>query len=573
MNPRGLLSALIERALRNHGTPAPALVRTATKPEFGDYQADGIMAAAKRNGRNSRELANEVWLRLRLLEQDGVIESIDIAGPGFLNIRLNNDFLARHLQANGPLATPAESPQTVVVDYSSPNLAKEMHVGHLRSTIIGDALARVLEALGHRVFRQNHVGDWGTQFGMLLAHLNETGGDSRVLADLEDFYRAAKSRFDSDPEFADRSRAMVVSLQAGDSDARARWRQFIEISLDHCQALYVRLGTSLTRAAVMAESAYNDDLKAVIETLDEQGLLTESEGAQCVFLPASGTPKRESDTPKPVIVQKSDGAYLYATTDLAAIRHRAGRLAADRVLYFTDSRQALHFRQVFAVAAAAGFKPERTSLEHMPFGNMLGGDGRPFRTREGGVVKLTELLDEAEARALAEVARRNPDADAAASAAIARAIGIGAVKYADLSKNRTSDYVFDWDRMLAFDGNTAPYLLYAYARIQSLFRRGGVEPDSLSGPASPEAPAERALAVALIRFEEVLEQVAAEGLPHLLCAYLYGLATKFTGFYEQCPILDAPAAQRENRLRFAQRTARTLKQGLDLLGIETVDRM
>ena len=563
MNPRRLLSARIERALAACGTPAPPLVHTASKPEFGHYQADGIMAAAKRNRTNPRALAARV---VAALDADDVAESVEIAGPGFLNIRLNDAFLARHLEVNAPLIEPTAETQTVVVDYSSPNLAKEMHVGHLRSTIIGDAVARILEALGHRVIRQNHVGDWGTQFGMLLAHLNETGGDSSVLAYLEEFYRAAKSRFDSDPRFADASRAMVVSLQSGDDAARGRWRQFIEVSLDHCQALYERLGTSLTRADVMAESAYNDGLPAVVAALDGKGLLTESEGAQCVFLP-------ETKSELPVIVQKSDGAYLYATTDLAAIRHRAGTLAADRVLYFTDSRQALHFRQVFAVAAAAGFKPPSTTLEHMPFGNMLATDGRPFRTREGGVVKLTDLLDEAEARALDEVSRHNADADAAERAAIARAVGIGAVKYADLSKNRSSDYVFDWDRMLAFEGNTAPYLQYAYARIRSLFRRGAIDPEALEGAARPEAPAERALAVVLVRFEEVLDQVAAEGTPHLLCGYLYDLATKFTGFYEQCPILGAEAGERENRLRFAQCTAQTLKTGLDLLGIETVDRM
>ncbi|MCY4562985.1 MAG: arginine--tRNA ligase [Gammaproteobacteria bacterium] len=563
MNPRRLLSARLKRALAECGTPAPPLVHTASKPEFGHYQADGIMAAAKRNRTNPRALAARV---LAALDADDVAESVEIAGPGFLNIRLHDAFLARHLNVNAPLIEPTAEAQTVVVDYSSPNLAKEMHVGHLRSTIIGDAVARILEALGHRVIRQNHVGDWGTQFGMLLAHLNETGGDSSVLADLEEFYRAAKSRFDADPRFADASRAMVVSLQSGDEAARTRWRQFIEVSLDHCQALYERLGTSLTRADVMAESAYNDGLPAVVAALDGKGLLTESEGAQCVFLP-------ETKSELPVIVQKSDGAYLYATTDLAAIRHRAGTLAADRVLYFTDSRQALHFRQVFAVAAAAGFKPPSTTLEHMPFGNMLATDGRPFRTREGGVVKLTELLDEAEARALDEVSRHNADIGAAERAAIARAVGIGAVKYADLSKNRTSDYVFDWDRMLAFEGNTAPYLQYAYARIRSLFRRGAIDPESLEGAARPEAPAERALAVVLVRFEEVLDQVAAEGTPHLLCGYLYDLATKFTGFYEQCPILGAEAGERENRLRFAQCTARTMKTGLDLLGIETVDRM
>ena len=570
MNPRRLLSTRIRKSLKTCGIEAPPLVRTASKPEFGDYQADGIMAAAKSLGKNPRALAEQVRKACLLQDKqfDGVdvIESVDVAGPGFLNVRLNDEFLAQHLEVDAPLVEPTARPQTVVVDYSSPNLAKEMHVGHLRSTIIGDATARILESLGHRVIRQNHVGDWGTQFGMLLAHLRETGGDSRVLADLEEFYRDAKSRFDSDPGFADASRAMVVSLQSGDETARARWRQFIEVSLDHCQALYERLGTSLARADVMAESAYNDGLPDVISALDGKGLLTESEGAQCVFLPELGSEL-------PVIVRKSDGAFLYATTDLAAIRHRAGRLAADRVLYFTDSRQSLHFRQVFAVAAAAGFKPPGTTLEHMPFGNMLGTDGRPFRTREGGVVKLTDLLNEAEARAFEEVSSRSPDIDEAERRAIARAVGTGAVKYADLSKNRTSDYVFDWNRMLAFDGNTAPYLQYAYARIRSLFRRGAVEPESLEGAAHPEAPAERALAVTLVRFEEVLDQVAAEGMPHLLCGYLHDLATKFTGFYEQCPILGADTGERENRLRFAQRTARTLKTGLELLGIETVDRM
>ena len=562
MNPRRLLSARVGRALAQCGITASPLVHTASKPEFGHYQADGIMAAAKRSRTNPRTLAKQV---LAALEADDLAESVEIAGPGFLNIRLDDAFLARNLEVNAPLIETAAQPQTVVVDYSSPNLAKEMHVGHLRSTIIGDAVARVLEALGHRVIRQNHVGDWGTQFGMLLAHLDETGGDSRVLADLENFYRAAKARFDSDPEFAKASRAMVVALQSGDAAARARWRQFIEVSLNHCQALYERLGTTLTHADVMAESAYNDALPTVIAALDKKGLLTESEGAQCVFLPGSEA--------APVIVRKSDGAFLYATTDLASIRHRARTLAADRVLYFTDSRQSLHFRQVFAVAAAAGFSAPATSLEHMPFGNMLGPDGRPFQTREGGVVKLTALLDEAEARALEEVSRRNPDADAAERAAIARAVATGAVKYADLSRNRTSDYVFDWGRMLAFEGNTAPYLQYAYARIRSLFRRGAIEPESLAGATTPRAPAERTLAVALIRFEEVLDQVAAEGMPHLLCGYLHDLATRFTRFYEQQPILKADAGERENRLRFAQRTARTLEAGLELLGIETVDRM
>ena len=363
---------------------------------------------------------------------------------------------------------------------------------------------------------------------------------------------------------------MVVALQGGNAEVRAKWRRFIDISLHHCQRIYDRLGTSLKAEHVMAESAYNDQLADTLAALDERGLLTESDGALCVFLPQfTGKDGRTT----PVIVQKKDGGYLYATTDLAAIRHRAGKLRADRALYFTDSRQALHFQQVFAVAEAAGFKPDAMSLEHMPFGAMLGPDGKPFKTRQGGVVKLNALLDEAEARALALVREKNPALAPTEQAKAARALGIGAVKYADLAKNRSSDYIFDWEQMLAFEGNTAPYLLYAYARIQSLFRRGGFDPAALSGHAEPKHPAERAVAVALVRMQEVLEQATADGRPHLLCAYLYELAVKFTKFYEECPILTADGQTKENRLRFAQLTARTLRTGLGLLGIGVVQRM
>ncbi len=567
MNPRALLTERLEAALKACGSDAPALVQSASKPEFGHYQANGIMAAAKRIGTNPRDLAAQVLSQLAIAD---IAERVEIAGPGFLNIFLSDAFLAAHLAVDGSLVDPSSRPERVVVDYSSPNLAKEMHVGHLRSTIIGDAIARVLEALGHTVVRQNHVGDWGTQFGMLLAYLEESGAESDLLSDLEEFYRAAKQRFDKDPEFATRSRSMVVALQGGDSDARTQWQHFIDVSLAHCQAVYDRLGTTLTLDDVRAESAYNDELDSIKEALAERGLLTESDGAQCVFLDEF---KRKDGTPLPVIVQKSDGGYLYSTTDLAAIRYRVDQLNIDRALYFTDVRQALHFRQVFAVAQKAGFKPESMSLEHMPFGNMLGKDGKPFKTREGGVVKLTELLDEAEQRALALVTQKNPDIDARDASLIAKVVGIGAVKYADLSKHRTSDYVFDWDLMLAFDGNTSPYLQYAFARIQSIFRRGEIDAAGLTGNAMPVADVERDLAVVLLRFQEVVEQVAAEGLPHLLCSYLYDLATKFTRFYEQCPILTAAGDARQNRLRFAQRTARSLKCGLDLLGIETVERM
>ncbi|MEQ8859248.1 MAG: arginine--tRNA ligase [Pseudomonadales bacterium] len=567
MNLKQLLNDRIAVALESSlGEPAPAVVQPAARPEFGDYQANGVMGAAKRAGRKPRDLAEAV---LGAADLSGITASAEIAGPGFINLTLDDDFLARAL-AEAALVDAVATPATIVVDYSCPNLAKEMHVGHLRSTIIGDAMARVLDALGHTVVRQNHVGDWGTQFGMLLTFLDETGADSELLGDLENFYRQAKVRFDSDVDFADRSRQAVVGLQRGDPEIRRRWQRFIDISLSHCNEIYRRLGTTLGPQHVMAESAYNDDLDDVIADLDTRGLLEESQGARCVFLDEF---KGKDGEVLPLIVQKTDGGYLYATTDLAAIRHRAGKLHADRVLYFTDARQALHFRQVFAVAERAGFTRPGMSLEHHPFGAMLGTDGKPFKTRAGEVVKLVQLLDEAETRALAEVAARNRDLPEAEQREIARVVGIGAVKYADLSKNRTSDYVFDWDQMLSFDGNTAPYLLYAYTRIRSVFRRGAIEPDGLDGSIRLEAAEEHALAVTLLRLQETLELVAAEGFPHLLCGYLYELATQFMRFYEACPILNAADATRDSRLLLCRRTAETLRTGLGLLGIETVEQM
>ncbi|MAT83149.1 MAG: arginine--tRNA ligase [Gammaproteobacteria bacterium] len=567
MNLKRLLNDRIAAALEaSLGEAAPAVVQSAARPEFGDYQANGVMGAAKRLKRNPREVAADVVARADLA---GIAARCEIAGPGFLNVTLDDGFLATSLATSAPVEAAPE-PETVVVDYSCPNLAKEMHVGHLRSTIIGDAMARVLEALGHTVIRQNHVGDWGTQFGMLLTFLDETGADSELLSDLETFYREAKKRFDADVDFADRSRRAVVGLQRGDPEIRRRWQRFIDISLSHCQEIYDRLGTTLRPEHVMAESAYNDDLDAVIADLDAAGLLEESQGARCVFLDEF---KGKDGETLPLIVQKSDGGYLYATTDLAAVRYRARRLEADRVMYFTDARQALHFRQVFAVAGRAGFARDGMSLEHHPFGAMLGTDGKPFKTRAGEVVKLIQLLDEAEERALAEVTRRNPELPEAERREIARVIGIGAVKYADLSKNRTSDYVFDWDQMLSFDGNTAPYLLYAYSRIRSVFRRGEVDEDALTGDVLLAAPEEHTLAVTLLRLQETLESVAADGFPHLLCGYLYELAVQFMRFYEACPILTAEGDVRASRLLLCRRTAETLKTGLNLLGIETVERM
>ncbi len=567
-NLRALLDERVRAAMTAAGVQNPvAVITPAARPEFGDYQANGVMQAAKRIARNPRELAAEVVAKLDLA---GIAERVDIAGPGFINIRLGDALLAEAANPATPLLSPVAQAKTMVVDYSAPNLAKEMHVGHLRSTIIGDAVVRVLSESGHRVIRQNHVGDWGTQFGMLLAYLEETGNASEVLTDLEQFYQAAKRRFDADPAFAERARAQVVALQSGDAKTNALWRRFIDISMSHCEAVYSRLGVSLSRADVHAESAYNDDLADIVRALDDAGLLTISEGAKCVFLDEFNA---KEGTPQPVIVQKSDGGYLYSTTDLAAVRYRSKTLHADRVLYFVDARQSLHFRQIFAVARRAGFVAPNTTLEHHPFGVMLGKDGRPFRSRDGGLVKLVELLDEAQQRAYELVTSKNPALSESERRDIARAVGIGAVKYADLSKHRTSDYVFDWDTMLAFDGNTAPYLQYAYTRIVSLFRRGQVWAEQLEGQVQIEAPSERALALTLARFQEIVDDVAADALPHYLCGYLYELAARYMQFYEQCPVLNAEESVRTSRLLLCRRSADTMKRGLSLLGIDTVERM
>jgi arginyl-tRNA synthetase len=544
------------------------LLQSASRPEFGDYQANGVMAAAKRAGKNPREVAQAV---IDAIDLDGIASDLSVAGPGFINITLAPQFIAN--AATSP--QPSADPQRVVVDYSGPNLAKEMHVGHLRSTIIGDCIARVLESLGHTVIRQNHVGDWGTQFGMLLTFMAEQGAASDSLADLEHFYRQAKQRFDTDDDFQTRSRQAVVQLQSGDADMLVQWQKFIEISMSHCQSLYDRLGIDLSAADMDGESSYNDDLKNTIEHLDAQGLLTESDGAQCVFLDEF---KNKEGEAQPIIVQKSDGGYLYSTSDLACLRRRIGNFKADRVLYFVDARQALHFKQVFAVADAAGISNPQVELVHMPFGTMLGKDNKPFKTREGALVKLSELLDEAISRAstlLQEraVQSKNPDIDDAELAALAEIIGIGAVKYADLSKNRTSDYVFDWDQMLSFDGNTAPYLQYAYSRTRSIFSRGDVDVAALPEHVVSEGEPERRLAVAIAGYQDLLEQVAQEGYPHQLCAYLYDLAGRFTQFYEQCPILTSDDAVKTRRLTLTKQTGDVLANGLTLLGIRVAERM
>ena len=567
-----LLETRISAALARAGAPAnsPALVGPATRPEFGDYQANGVMAAAKKLKTNPRALAAQV---VEELDLEDMAASVDIAGPGFINIQLRGEWLAAQLGnvlADPRLGVPKDAAQKVVIDYSHPNLAKEMHIGHLRSTVIGDAIARVLAFSGHEVVRHNHVGDWGTQFGMLIAHLDQLVDPATELADLEVFYQSARQRFDQDAAFADLSREYVVKLQSGDPHVLQMWQQFIDESLAHGQRVYSTLGVGLEPADVRGESAYNDDLPRVVEDLRAKGLLVESNGAQCVFLEEF---KNKDGQITPVIVQKSDGGYLYATSDLAAVRYRAGALAADRILYIVDARQSFHLQQVFAVARAAGYAPEATALEHHAFGAILGADNRPFRTRAGGTVKLMDVLEEGVERAFAQVSEKNPEMDEAERRQIARVIGIGSVKYMELSFNRTSDYVFDWDKMLALDGNTAPYMLYSYARIKSMFRRADVDESALGGAITVGERAENVLAIKLLQFPEVVAAVAHQCYPHLLCNYLYELSDAFMKFYEQCPVLRADEPLRTSRLLLALLTARILHQGLDLLGIETLERM
>ena len=615
---------------------SPVVLQPTKNAEHGDFQINGVMGAAKKAKQNPRELAQKV---AEVLADNAVIESAEVAGPGFINLRLRPEFLAQNIQTALNDArfgvAKTDKPQTVVIDYSSPNLAKEMHVGHLRSSIIGDSISRVLEFMGNTVIRQNHVGDWGTQFGMLVAYLVEQQKDNAAfeLADLEQFYRAAKVCFDEDPAFADTAREYVVKLQGGDETVLALWKQFVDISLSHAQAVYDTLGLKLRPEDVAGESTYNNDLQPVVDDLAQKGLAVEDDGAKVVFLDEF---KNKEGEPAAFIVQKQGGGFLYASTDLACLRYRVGTLHADRLLYVVDHRQALHFEQLFTTSRKAGYLPEDVKAEFIGFGTMMGKDGKPFKTRSGDTVKLVDLLDEAINRAEQVVKEKNPKwqltteledglkkissltnsdnlknklkynlenkkleitlendvvyhlpidkidkivrgaeeyTDTALSDAekIARVVGIGAVKYADLSKNRTSDYVFDWDAMLSFEGNTAPYLQYAYTRVQSVFRKAG-EWDA-TAPTVLTEPLEKQLAAELLKFEDVLQSVADTAYPHYLAAYLYQIATLFSRFYEACPILKSEGATRNSRLQLAKLTGDTLKQGLELLGIDVLDVM
>ena len=557
-------------AFGDQAADADPMIRPSANPKFGDYQSNAAMPLAKRLGRPPRDVTAALVDHLDVAD---VCEPPEIAGPGFINLRLREDYLARQARALADDdrlgVTPVEQPQTVVVDYAGPNAAKEMHVGHIRSTVIGDALARTLASVGHRVIRQNHIGDWGTQFGMLCEYLVEQGGaGDRSIGDLDDFYRRAKQRFDADPDFADRARRRVVALQSGDEATLAIWRTLIDVSKHHMDALFDRLNITLRPDDVRPESFYNDMLGPTADELEQAGVARVSDGALCVFVP-----KYEA----PAMLRKSDGGFGYDATDVAAIRFRIRDLGVDRIIYVTDARQAEHFAKVFWAARQAGWAAG-VALEHAPFGQILGEDNKPFKTRSGDTVKLADLLDEAEQRAADIVRQKNPDLTADERQRVAHIVGIGAVKYADLSGDRTKDYQFSWSRMLAMDGNTAPYLQYAYARIQSIFRRVAASPTGAQGGAAADVilthDAERALVLRMLQFAPTVHSVGENLEPHHLCNCLYDLATAFSAFYEACPVLNAGDTQTmHSRLVLCDLAARTLRAGLGLLGIEVMERM
>lgn len=577
MNIQSILSEKIKQAMIAAGADAQceALVRQSGKVQFGDYQANGIMPAAKKLGLNPREFAQSVLDKADL--QD-IAEKTEIAGPGFINIFLKNTWLAENINRavqDPKLGVHNQEKQTVVVDYSSPNVAKEMHVGHLRSTIIGDAVVRTLEFLGNHVIRANHVGDWGTQFGMLIAYLEKMENEhasEMELSDLEAFYRAAKKHYDEDPVFAEKARNYVVKLQSGDEYCRTMWQKLVKITMQQNQHNYDRLNVTLTDKDVMGESLYNPMLPGIVEDLKKQGLAVEDDGALVVYLDEF---KNKDGDPMGVIVQKKDGGFLYTTTDIAAAKYRYETLKAHRALVFSDTRQSQHMQQAWLITRKAGYVPDSFQLEHKNFGMMLGKDGKPFKTRSGDTVKLAGLLDEAIERAGVLISQKSTTLSEQEKADVIEAVGIGSVKYADLSKNRTTDYVFDWDNMLSFEGNTAPYMQYAYTRIRSIFNRSQIALSEVEqAQLSITDEKERALAIKLLQFEEAVQVVGKDGTPHVLCAYLYELAGAFSSFYEHCPILNHDDQQvKLSRLKLALLTERTLKQGLDLLGIKTVEKM
>ena len=569
-------SVLAERLQAAFDTVEPGADPVLRTSERADFQANGALPLAKRLGLDPREVAATV---VAAAELSDVCETVETSGPGFVNLNLSAEFIATQLAAVAGDARlgveRAAQSETVVIDYSAPNVAKEMHVGNLRSTIIGDALCRILDHLGHDVRRENHIGDWGTPFGMLIEHLVDVGEQEAAhelsVGDLGWFYQQARASFDADKEFRERSRRRVVLLQSGDPETLRLWGLLVAESIRYFDDVYAKLGVLLTDDDIVGESFYNPMLSEVVADLRALDLLVEDDGALCVFPP--GFTNREGD-PLPLIVQKSDGGYGYAATDLASIRDRVDRIGATRILYVVGAPQAQHLQMCFAVAQMAGWLPEGTTAEHVSFGSVLGADRKMFKTRSGDSVKLVELLDEAVARAASAMAGREVGMSGSERDRVARALGIGAVKYADLSNDRNRDYVFDWDRMLAFEGNTGPYLQYAHARIRSIFRRGEVTEPEATVPPTLTSPHERALALQVLGFGEAVAAAAESSAPSKLCSYLYDLASAFTTFYENCPVLKADDEEtRRSRLLLSSVSARVLAGGLELLGMDAPERM
>ncbi len=577
----GLGRAAIQRAL---GIEADAALRPTSDSKHGDYQINGVLPLSKQLKQNPRALAEKVAAELTGELTGGVVAKAEVAGPGFINLQLSDAWLARQLdeQVRDDRDGVPRSEQTdkVVVDFSGPNIAKQMHVGHLRSTIIGDAVIKLLRFIGHEVIGDNHLGDWGTQFGLLIVGMREFG-DQQALQDdpiveLERIYKQSSERAKTDPTFAAGARAELAKLQNGDPENTALWQRFVDITKRELDKVYDRLEVKFD--TWYGESFYNPLLASTVTLLEAKGLITVDQGAKCIFFNTlEGVPDELKKQKEPMIVQKQDGAFLYSTTDIATVRYRVEEQRATRAIYVTDARQQLHFKQVFAVGKLLGFGSLR--CEHLGFGSVLGKDGKPLKTRDatGKAITLASLLDEAEQRAMQRLqeakAEGKLDIDDEAMGALSRAVGIGAVKYADLHQNRTSDYQFDFDKMITFQGNAGPYLQYAYARVRSIFRKGGIELSDVAGPISLEAREEQALARTLLRFGEVVHQAAESGLPHLVTDHLYALAKAYSAFFEACPVLKAEGGERASRLALCALTARQLQRGLGLLGIQTVERM
>jgi arginyl-tRNA synthetase len=578
-DPREILAQRVQDALGAAFGAEYADADPVIRPSsFADFQSNAALPLARKLGRAPRDIAADI---IRHLDLTGVAEPPEVSGPGFINLTLTPEWVAARATeelADPRLGTPQADPaQRIVVEYSSPNVAKEMHVGHLRTTIVGDAVARILEFAGHEVIRDNHLGDWGTPFGMLIEHLLDVGEGSPeaglLATDPNAFYQAARAKFEGDPAFTERARRRVVLLQGGDPDTLRLWRDLVSMSLRYLNRIYHLLGVMLTDADIRGESFYNDMLAEVCDELQASGVAVISDGALCAFPP--GFTGRDGE-PLPVIIRKRDGGYNYSTSDLATIRFRIRDLHVDRAIYVVGAAQALHFQMVFAVARQAGWIPPGARFEHAQVGNVLGTDGKILRTRSGDAIKLNDLLLEGieRARLVFDELNTSPDLDEAERASIAEAVGIGAIKYADLSTARDSEYVFDWDRMISFKGNTGPYLQYATARIRSIFRRAGLDLATVSGPIKLSEPPERALALRLLGFGSAVRQAGAAAEPHLLATYLFDVASSFTTFYEQCPVLNAPGqAARDTRLALSALTLRVLVTGLGLLGIPVPDRM